>query len=210
MVNDGLNINTGERVIPLMTSPKNGLLREHIARYRFACKYVWGRTLDLACGVGYGCDILSRGPGKWLINEIIGVDNDPSTIKYAKKNYPSPKTKYMVGDALDEKLVDKIGKFNSILSFETIEHLQNDEHFIKNLKSLLLNEGMLIISTPLGRGRKHPCTNPYHFFQYTLEEFESLLKTNFSNIDIYLQINNIIEKPKTGIKYYLAVAICTK
>ncbi|KJS21440.1 MAG: SAM-dependent methyltransferase [Clostridiaceae bacterium BRH_c20a] len=210
MANDGLNSNTGERVIPLMTSPKNGLLREHIARYKFAGKYVWGRTLDLACGVGYGCEIMLRGPGKWLINEIIGVDNDLSAIKYAKKYYSSPKTKYLVEDALDEKLVDKIGKFNSIVSFETIEHLQEDEFFIKNLKSLLLDEGILIISTPLGRGRKHPCSNPFHFFQYTLEEFESLLKISFSHVDIFLQINNIIEKPKAGKQYYLVVAICTK
>ncbi|MFZ5943999.1 MAG: class I SAM-dependent methyltransferase [Bacillota bacterium] len=199
---------TGERVIPLMMSTKSGLLREHIARYRFAGSYVWGRTLDIACGAGYGCDILLRGPGKWLINEIFGVDNDPATIKYAKKHYPSPQTRYVVADALDENLVNKIGQFDSIVSFETIEHLEEDQLFIRNLKNLLSPEGVLIISTPLGRGRSYPCTNPYHFFQYTLEEFKSILETNFSYVDIYLQRNVIIEKPQADRKYYLAIAVC--
>ena len=49
---------TEERVIPKKMHPNNGLLVEHLARYKFASQYAKGRVLDLACGVGYGAEVL--------------------------------------------------------------------------------------------------------------------------------------------------------
>lgn len=54
----------GERVIPYLMSPMNGLLLEHIARYQFAIDYVQGRALDIACGVGYGVQLIAKAKNK--------------------------------------------------------------------------------------------------------------------------------------------------
>ena len=201
---------TGERVIPKIMKGDNGLLIEHIARYNFASNFVWGRVLDIACGSGYGSEILLKGPGGWLIKELVGVDNKVNTIEYARQHYSLPRAKYVLGDAIDINLTDRLGKFDVVISFETIEHLEQDEAFIYNLKNLLKDDGQLIISTPVGQGRDKLCTCEYHFFQYTLEEIEDLLSRNFKEVNIYMQKDVVIEKPIAGKKYYLAVAVCRK
>lgn len=198
---------TEERVIPKKMNPNNGLLIEHLARYKFASRYAKGRVLDFACGVGYGTEVLMAiGEG---ISEIIGVDVDAQSLEYAREHYNYPWTKFLKGKATDLTLADKLGNFDTIVSMETIEHIEDDYKFIVNLKSLLKDEGRLIISTPFGYGREVKCSNPYHYRQYREEEFRELLAP-FSKVELFCQINERIEKPEEGQKYYLMIAVCRK
>lgn len=198
---------TGERVIPKLMNPKNGLLIEHIARYEFANSLCKGRVLDLACGVGYGSEILlKQNP---YIKEYVGIDFCEKSIKYAKSNYNLIKANYYVGNALDTNLHEKLGVFDTIVSFETIEHFEGDYIFINNLYNLLKSNGTLIISTPFGRGKNQPCSSPFHVYQYKEEEFIQVLKP-FSQITMYHQVDTTIEIPKPNTKYYLMVAVCKK
>ncbi|GAA3317268.1 hypothetical protein GCM10020331_015510 [Ectobacillus funiculus] len=77
---------TGERIIPKLMKPMNGMLLEHIARYYFAIPYIKGRVLDIACGTGYGCHMVAK-DRKREVHEIIGVDVDQETILYANREY---------------------------------------------------------------------------------------------------------------------------
>ncbi|GAA3317265.1 hypothetical protein GCM10020331_015500 [Ectobacillus funiculus] len=63
------------------------------------------------------------------------------------------KVTYIQGDALDPELPEKLGLFDTILSFETIEHVQDDQLFMNNLYRMLKPGGRLILSSPFGRGR---------------------------------------------------------
>lgn len=197
---------TGERVIPKLMSSKNGLLKEHIKRYEFAARFAKGNVLDIACGVGYGTQILLENDKDSKIEHITGVDLDNDTIEYARTNYPNEKVTYKVYDANSPDLKDKLGTFDTIISFETIEHLEEDEVFVSNLKKLLKPSGRLIISTPFGRGRGIACTNSFHVHQYKEEEFKQILGI-FDVIDMYYQRNETIEKEVKGKKYYLMVAV---
>ena len=198
---------TGERVIPALMKPKNGMLIEHIARYEFAKDFCKGRVLDIACGVGYGSEILlKQNPN---IDKLIGIDIDKESIDYAKANYSFIETSYYVDDALNPELSEKYGTFDAIISFETIEHFHGDNIFIKNLYNLLKPDGTLIISTPFGRGKNEPCASPYHVYQYTETEFLEVLNP-FKSITMYHQIDKTIEIPKKDLKYYLMVAVCKK
>ena len=198
---------TGERVIPKLMNPKNGMLLEHIFRYEFARRFCTGRVLDIACGVGYGSEILlSRNPS---IEEYIGIDNCEESIAYAKKNYSYIETSYFVDDALNENLYKIYGQFDTIVSFETIEHFTGDTKFITNLYNLLKEDGSLIISTPFGKGKDYPCSSPYHVYQYTENEFIDVLKP-FKEVKMYHQRDMVIEIPKADKKYYLMVAVCKK
>lgn len=198
---------TEERVIPKKMHPNNGLLIEHVSRYKFASRYAQGRVLDFACGVGYGAEILlAIGEG---IKEIIGVDIDARSIEYARTNYDYPQTSFFVGKANDEQVINNLGKFDTIISMETIEHIKDDYQFVANLKQLLKDDGTLVISTPFGQGREEECSNPYHYRQYTEAEFRNLL-SSFSEVKLFCQRDDIIEKPKADKKYYLMVAVCKK
>ncbi|MFZ2537586.1 MAG: class I SAM-dependent methyltransferase [Oscillospiraceae bacterium] len=196
---------TGERVIPNLMKPENGMLREHTARYRFASKFACGSVLDIACGVGYGTGLLLN--ESTVVENVLGVDIDEISINYAKIHYSHPKAKYLVKDALSPYLHDEIGLFDTVISFETIEHLKEDAKFVRNLQGLLKPDGALIISTPLGRGRGIACSDPFHVHQYKEEEFIDLLNC-FGSVDMYYQFGETIEKMVKGKKYYLMVAVC--
>jgi len=188
--------------------PTNGMLLEHLARYYFAAPYAVGRVLDIACGTGYGCHMTAK-ERKREVTEIIGVDSDEETIRYADLEYNHQKVTYIQGNALDPELPDRLGTFDTILSFETIEHLEDDRLFMEQLYRMLKPEGTLVLSSPFGRGRGMPTSEPFHFHQYTPEEFEELF-SRFSQVEIYYQRGLTFEKPRDGIRYFIGIAVCRK
>ena len=199
---------TGERVVPEFMKADNGMLLEHMERYNFAKDYVFGRLLDLACGVGYGADILLDELYDKKIESYLGIDLSKEAIAYAREMYGFQKTQFEQGDALDRSLEDRYGEFDTILSFETIEHIEEDEEYVQNLTRLLHNKGTLIISTPFGKGRDVPCASPYHIRQYLEEEFVDLLENWGFEVELFYQRGQKIEKAKPGEKYFLMVALC--
>jgi 2-polyprenyl-3-methyl-5-hydroxy-6-metoxy-1,4-benzoquinol methylase len=200
---------TQERVIPKQMNPKNGMLIEHLERYKFAAAFASGRVLDIACGAGYGSELLLEGSKRGAIKEIVGADIDEIALEYAKENYTFDNVTYRVADALSPKLKEELGSFDAIVSFETIEHFEGDEVFLKNIYDMLKPGGVAIISTPFGRGKDQPCKNPYHVYQYREEEFLEVLSI-FDEVEMYHQRDSEIEIPLEGKKYYLMVAVCRK
>lgn len=199
---------TGERIIPKEMKPTNGLLLEHIARYYFSTPYVRGRVLDIACGTGYGSQMVAKSR-KNEINEMIGVDIDEETLKYAKANYYHPLLTFEQGNVLDSTLPERLGSFDTILSFETIEHVDDELTFMKNMYELLKPGGTLVLSTPFGQGKGKPCGSPFHIHQFTKEEFVELFK-DFSKVEYYYQRGVTIEPPREDVHYPLGVAVAIK
>ncbi|MDQ0352964.1 2-polyprenyl-3-methyl-5-hydroxy-6-metoxy-1,4-benzoquinol methylase [Alkalibacillus filiformis] len=199
---------TGERVIPKMMDPMNPLLLEHIARYQFALPYLRGRVLDLSCGSGYGSHMIAK-RRKREVEEVIGIDLDPDIIKYAKGEYYHPKTQFIEANAIDETLIDRVGTFDAIVSFETIEHIAEEQALLDNYYRLLKPGGKLIVSTPFGQGRGKPCGSPFHVHQLTEQEFKALF-TNYSNSQFFYQDGVLIEPKRENVRYPLGIAVCTK
>ncbi|WP_067728815.1 class I SAM-dependent methyltransferase [Oceanobacillus damuensis] len=203
---------TGERVIPEKMKITNGLLLEHIARYHFASEYVQGRVLDFASGSGYGSHIIAK-LCKNRIQEVIGIDNEKEAVDYAKLTYYHPLSTYLKGDVTDPGLPEKLGTFDTILSFETIEHVRDEERFLSNIYKMLKPGGTLILSTPFGKGRGKPCGSPFHIHQLTVKEFKNLF-TGFSytTTSFFFQKGVLIEPaiPDTNKHYPLGIAVCRK
>ncbi|EXX86836.1 SAM-dependent methyltransferase [Paenibacillus darwinianus] len=199
---------TGERIIPKELKPTNGMLLEHIARYYFAFPHVRGRVLDLACGTGYGSHMMAK-DRKREVTEIVAVDNDADTIRYAEREYHHQKITYRQGDAVDPDLPDSLGLFDTIVSFETIEHVRDESAFMQNLERMLRPDGTLILSSPFGRGRGMPTSEPFHVHQLTPAEFAGLF-TRYEQVEIYYQRGVVFEKPREGIRYFIGIAVCMK
>jgi len=201
---------SGERVIPEKMKITNDLLIEHVARYHFASHLTSGRVLDFASGAGYGTHIIAK-KCKKKISEIIGIDNDETAVEYAKKTYYHPLSTFIVGDVTDLSLPEKLGQFDTIISFETIEHIPEEEKFLKNIDGLLKPGGTLILSTPFGQGRGKPTGVPFHVHQLTINEFKQLF-TPFNEVSFYYKKGALIqpmgyeniENPPLGI------AVCQK
>jgi 2-polyprenyl-3-methyl-5-hydroxy-6-metoxy-1,4-benzoquinol methylase len=202
-------LDTGERVIPEKMKPTNGLLLEHIARYQFSFPYLEGRVLDFACGTGYGSMMMAKARKKY-IDEIVAIDIDTKTIEYATKHYNHPLINYSVHNVVDSLLPQKLGQFDVIVSFETIEHVEDEKQFLANIYEMLKPNGTLILSTPFGQGRGNPCGSPFHIHQFTKDEFQELFK-EYSNPKFY-QKGVLIEPPRldVDIHYPLGIVVCKR
>lgn len=202
---------TGERVIPEKMAITNELLIEHLARYHFACRYAKGRVLDIACGSGYGTHIIAKNC-KRDIDEVIGVDNDPQVIKYAKNKHFHPQSTYLEGDLIDPSLSEKLGQFHRIISFETIEHLPDEQPFIQHTKQMLTDDGILIVSTPFGKGKGIPSGQPFHYHQFTKEEFREMFSREYKEVEFFFQTGALIVPADfdTEDYYPIGIAVCRK
>ena len=203
---------TGERVIPEKMKITNILLLEHLARYHFATMFTSGRVLDIACGSGYGTHIIAK-LCKKRVHKIIGIDYSKEAVRYARKTYYHLLTSYIVKDAVDPNLPDELGKFDTILSFETIEHIQDEAQFLQNLFNLLKPNGVLLLSTPFGLGRHKPCSVPFHVHQLSKKEFKHLFQNYpFSSIKFYFQKGVFITPAdfETDEHYPLGIVVCRK
>ncbi|CQR46820.1 putative S-adenosylmethionine-dependent methyltransferase/MSMEI_2290 [Paraliobacillus sp. PM-2] len=196
---------TGERVIPNQMNITNELLLEHLARYHFSIPYVQGRVLDFATGTGYGAHVIAK-KCKNKLTEIVGIDIDPEVIKYARGNYYHPLSNYLIENVTNSNLSEKLGQFDVILSFETIEHVKDEQQFLANAYQLLKEDGILILSTPFGKGRGKPCGSPFHVHQLTPDEFYNLF-SNYSNTQFYYQKGPLIEPVETSQQNYYPLGL---
>lgn len=171
---------TGERAMPLAGGMPKGVMQEHWERYRFALDHVEGkRVLDVACGAGYGSALLAE---KAL--SVIGVDVSSEAVLYSKAHYKRENLEFRCGDACKLDLPE--GSFDVVTSFETIEHLTDDAAFLQGLVRALADDGMFIISTPLGGSPKQN-PNKFHVGFYQRGGFGALLGQYFQNVHVLYQ-----------------------
>ena len=162
---------------------------EHLGRYEFAASGSGQKVLDVGCGFGYGSHLLYRA-GK----NVTSIDRSAEAISYAKDHYPGPK--YLVGNAVPLEFSND--SFDSVVSFEVMEHLAEPERLIAEAYRVLKPNGTLFVSTPNPRHlltclrhyllfqpwpeklEKH---NVYHLKEYYYEEFLAVLSAQGFKIE---------------------------
>jgi len=166
---------TGERMMPAESD--RATFWEHIYRYRFARRYVRDRrVLDIASGEGYGVAGLLRSGAK----SVIGVDISAEAIEHATRRYGNY---FMLGGATHIPLENQ--SRDVIVSFETIEHLNDPAAFLQECARVLVPGGTLLLSTPNDLASRH--RNPFHVRELSLAAVRSLLAPFFSCMRYYDQ-----------------------
>jgi ubiquinone/menaquinone biosynthesis C-methylase UbiE/GT2 family glycosyltransferase len=171
---------TGERHV---TQMKGDIELEHKHRYALACELSKGkRVLDIACGEGYGSEMLSR-----RAKSVVGVDIDPATVAHAIKKYHSPKMRFLEGACEKIPLPDK--SVDLVVSFETLEHFEDHNKFFREIERVLDSGGILVISTPekAAYSDKPTYVNPFHKKELNREQFLQLLSQNYSHMTYFEQ-----------------------
>lgn len=130
---------TGERFIP---SEKGRIRLEHYHRYAAVMELAKGkRVLDVACGEGFGASLVAD-----IARSVIGVDISEEAIQHASVTYAKPNLAFHLGDATSLNFPD--GSFDVVVSFETLEHISEQEQMIAQIRRVLTSDGVLVISTP--------------------------------------------------------------
>lgn len=174
---------TGERMMPEFNKGSE-IYIEHLSRYIFASQFIKDKVvLDIACGSGYGSDYLMKNGA----SKVIGVDISEESVNYCKNKYNKDNLRFAIGSVVNIPVEDN--SVDVIVSFETIEHVGGEDQivFMKEIKRVLKKDGILLISTP--NIEVSPQGNPFHIKELRLDEFENLLKNNFSFNKIFFQEN---------------------
>ena len=168
---------TGERAMPLAPNMDEEIMKEHWARYNYVIPLAKGkRILDIACGSGYGADLLS-GTARW----VVGGDNESEAVKYSQSHYRRSNLHFGVMDVRDIPICDR--SIDIITSFETLEHFIEGEQFLQEIIRLLSDDGTLFISTPFGG----PVGNPYHVAYYQRGTIKAILHSFFDDVQLKYQ-----------------------
>jgi 2-polyprenyl-3-methyl-5-hydroxy-6-metoxy-1,4-benzoquinol methylase/glycosyltransferase involved in cell wall biosynthesis len=171
---------TGERYIPELAGE---IQLEHVHRYLLALEYAQGKdVLDIACGEGFGSAILAKSS-----RSVIGVDIAREAVEHAAHRYRLPNVKFQLGSCAEIPLKSKT--IDLVVSFETIEHHDQHQEMMAEIKRVLRPDGILIISSP---DKKEYATltnysNPFHVKELFKEEFLALIRAYFNNSELISQ-----------------------
>jgi O-antigen biosynthesis protein len=152
---------------------------EHLARYRWACALVDGRrVLDAGCGTAYGSTLLARAGAA----EVIGVDVAEDVLERARVQVPSI-VELEAADVTQLPFAD--ARFDVVVCFEVIEHVEDRDTALDELRRVLDPDGVLVISSP--NRDVYPGGNPHHVHEYTPAEFLEALSARFAVVRLERQ-----------------------
>jgi SAM-dependent methyltransferase len=164
---------TGERFTP---ECGGAIWYEHWHRYCVVLPAAAGkRVLDAACGEGYGSMLLYG-----VAASVIGVDIDPIAIGHAKSRYADrTNLRFVQGSCTALPLAD--ASVDLVISFETIEHLAEQEAMLAEFRRVLVRDGVLMISSPNKAvySGETGYANHFHVRELTREELNALLASGF-------------------------------
>ena len=172
---------TGERFVP---GTRGEIWIEHWHRYHFAARWAKDkRVLDLACGEGYGSALLARHAAS-----VMGVDVSQQAVDHARAAYqPLSNARFSVGSCTAIPAPDK--SFDLAVSFETLEHIHEQEQFLGELDRVLAPGGVLLISCPnkAEYTDKRGTDNEFHVKELYRDELDALIRKRFAHATWYGQ-----------------------
>lgn len=157
---------------------------EHRHRYLCAASISRGAVLDLACGIGYGANILLANPD---VENYVGVDVERVAIEQALVEPPA-KAHFLVASACHLPFGEEA--FDTIVSLETLEHLGNPVCALAEFRRVLRSDGVLVGSVPTAAFKSF-CTAQYgpnqlHLHAFSAEQIKTLLKQAFPFVEIFV------------------------
>lgn len=171
---------TGERFVPEV---HGNIELEHRHRYLQASSIAKGKVvLDIASGEGYGSAMLAE-----HALQVIGVDISEQAVAHAQQRYQRDNLEYRVGSCAAIPLPD--ASVDLLISFETIEHHDQHQEMMQEIRRVLRKDGVLLISSPdkLTYSDVPGSHNEFHVKELYQHEFKQLLETYFKNIAFFGQ-----------------------
>jgi SAM-dependent methyltransferase len=129
--------------------------------YEAASGIVKGDIIELGSGEGYGIQLLAPLAGQYLAVDKFDTDiSGHANVEFRKQMLPS-----LAGIADNS--------FDFAVTFQVIEHIQDDKAFIKEIHRVLKPGGKLLLTR-----------NPWHIREYTSAELKNILSSVFSSVEM--------------------------
>ena len=151
----------------------NPIHQRLLSAYHHAKPFIKGDLLELGCGEGRGVELLAP-----LASSYIGIDKIKPIVDELRKKFPD----YEFLDGVFPPFPFKENQFDTIVTFQVIEHVKKDEEFIREIHRVLKPGGTALITTP--NIKMTLSRNPWHIREYTAEELIGLCKRHFDSVEM--------------------------
>ncbi len=169
---------TGERTLPDVPA-ENYWFRRHLVVYEWIAAQAAGkRVVDMACGEGYGSDVLAG-----TAASVVGVDANPEAHEHARLRYARPNLRF------ERDLVESFAEpCDAVVFLQTIEHVEDPGAILEHFKAMLASQGVAYVSTPnlltLAPPGAEKSENPWHLREYRAAEFGELCRAHFGRVEL--------------------------
>lgn len=171
---------TGERVLEDAYMRSLGaytIYSMHAASYAFVQAICTGKkVLDFGCGSGYGTGRISE-----FAQEAYGADVAGDAVEYAKARYRNDNLHFLKIDP-QPPLPFPDESFDVVLSFQVIEHVSDDDAYLREAHRLLKPGGTLVVITPDRKNRLLPGQKPWnrwHLREYGMAQLAGKVRRHF-------------------------------
>ncbi len=170
---------TGERTLPDVPE-ENYWYRRHLVVYEWiAARTLGKRVVDMACGEGYGSEVLSRGAAS-----VVGVDANQEAHEHARLRYVRQNLRF------ERDLVETFREeCDAVVFLQTVEHVRNPGEILEHFRSMLAPGGVAYVSTPnlltLAPPGADKSENPWHVKEYRASEFRELCEGCFGQVELW-------------------------
>jgi 2-polyprenyl-3-methyl-5-hydroxy-6-metoxy-1,4-benzoquinol methylase len=167
---------TGERTLPDVPA-ENYWFRRHLAVYEWIAERSAGlEMVDMACGEGYGTDVLAR-----RARRVTGVDANPDAYEHARAKYTRPGVRFA-----RDLIETYIQPCDAVVFLQTIEHVKQPEQVLSHFKAMAPT---VYVSTPnvltLAPEGADKSDNPWHLREYRAREFRALCERVFERVELH-------------------------
>ncbi len=152
----------------------NPIHQRLLKAYYLAVDYIKGDLLELGCGEGRGVALLAP-----IAASFTAIDKISEVVEELTRKFPDYKFKRESFPPLDGT---ESNSFDTIVSFQVIEHIKDDRKFLKEIWRVLKPGGKAIITTP--NKKKSLTRNPWHIREYTASELKTLADPIFDEVEL--------------------------
>jgi len=152
----------------------NPIHQRLLKAYVVAEDYIRGDVLEVGCGEGRGIGLVLP-----MAKSYSAIDKIEPVIDKLRTKYPAGKF-YSGNIPPLDPFIDNL--FDVVITFQVIEHIQDDLNFLKEIHRVLKPGGLAIITTP-----NRPMSlsrNPWHIREYTGKELGDLCSKFFSKVEV--------------------------
>ena len=150
----------------------NPLHHRLLSAYVFAEKYINGDVLELGCGEGRGIDIILKKSKSFTAIDKISEVTERLSRKYKNERF--------ISSSFPPLINIEDNSFDTIVTFQVIEHINNDNLFVEEIYRILRPGGKALITTP--NIEMTLTRNPWHIREYTSRQLKDLAAKCFTEI----------------------------
>ena len=160
---------TAERVS--RDASDNFVFQRSLLAYDRAAEIVSGDVLEIGTGTGYGIELVAPHCDRFVTVDKYAAAGD--------RHAANVEFRWMCVPPLGFK--DE--SFDFVITFQVIEHIDDDAAFVREIARVLRPGGRMILTTP--NAPMSLTRNPWHVREYRIDELRRLLSEAFSAVETH-------------------------